>query len=134
MDPFSIAAGCVGFSEAVGRTVPIIISFVRAVHGARGELDKICEQLKRLELVLKRIQQTIGPKEQTPDDDREFIFMIINECLEATDSINTIIKDHHTWWGPSRWALHGKEKCQLVSKNLDRCIRELDLVIQGHQR
>ncbi|WKT42061.1 hypothetical protein QSH57_006867 [Fusarium oxysporum f. sp. vasinfectum] len=131
MDPFSIAAGCVGFYEAVFRTVPVVISFMNSVNGARDELSKICDQLQQLNRILCHIQQAIGPKEDTSDQDRDLIFTIINRCLEAVKSINTITEDHTKWFGPSKWALCGKEKCQLVSKSLDESIRDLNLVLQG---
>lgn len=134
MDPFSIAAGCVAFSEAVIKTVPCIISFIHAIHGARQELDTICKQLHNLDHVLNQVQRAIGPKENTPDNDRDHIFLIINQCFEGIESINTIINDHTGRLGPSRWALHGKEKCQLISKSLDESIRDLSLVLQAHQR
>ncbi|EWZ00237.1 hypothetical protein FOYG_00124 [Fusarium oxysporum NRRL 32931] len=131
MDPFSIAAGCVGFYEAVVRTVPVVISFIHSVNCARDELSKIYDQLQQLNLVLCRIQQAIGPKEDTSDQDRDLIFTIINRCLEAVKSINTITEDHTKWFGPGKWALYGKEKCQLISKSLEESIRDLNLVLQG---
>lgn len=134
MDPFSIAAGCVGFSQAFAKTVPCIIFFIRAIHGARQELGRIYDQLCELDLVLNKVQQAIRPKENTPNNERDHIFLIINKCLDAIDSINTIINDHTRWLGPSRWALYGKEKCQLISKSLDESIRGLSLVLQAHQR
>ena len=60
MDPFYIAAGCVEFYEAVLRTVPVVISFIKSVNSARDELSKICDQLQQLDLVLCLIQQAIG--------------------------------------------------------------------------
>ncbi|KPM35852.1 hypothetical protein AK830_g10719 [Neonectria ditissima] len=127
MDPFSITAGCTTLFECIIKTSCQIYSFAINVRGASDELSRINESLLRLKALVCIIRSDAECNDGTSEDQRAVLYEIINQCLNALEDVDAVIKEHDTPLGSMLWAVQGKAKLQELARTLEQSIQQLDL-------